>query len=381
MAEEKIKLTLENEEPKEEEVKAEVKVEDENIHEVTYRGLSTEEKKMVDDFAEEINIEQTLTTLQYGSAAQSKVADFSENILNSIKTKDAGEETSKLITKLIAELKFDDDDDKGLKKLFKSAQKKAKESKDRYDSVSANVDEIAKVLEDHQVTLMKDISILDQLYEKNLTNYKELSMYIIAGNKALDKYKKENLKELTKIAKKTGLPEDAQKVKDAEDAINRFEKRIHDLELTRVVAIQMAPQVRLVQNNNTILVEKIQSTLVNTIPLWKSQILITMGIEHSKDALQAQNEVDEMTNKMLRQNAENLKMATIETAKASERSIIDIKTLTEANQKLVETLDEVKKIQEEGRTKRAEALVELRRIETELNEKLTNIKKEAQDVQ
>ncbi len=387
--EEKIVLTLNNEAPKEE-VKEEAKepVTEEqvkqavsDVEQVTYEALSDGEKKMVDDFAKQIDLSQTLTIIQYGSPAQTKVADFSDSVLNNIKTKDAGEETSKLLTSLIRELKMGEDDDaKGLAKLFKSAKTRAKEIKDRYDSVSSNVEEIAKVLEDHQVTLMKDINILDQLYEKNLVNYKELSMYIIAGYKALEEYKTKDLVEAQEKAAKTNLPEDAQKVKDIADSINRFEKRLHDLELTRVVAIQMAPQIRLVQNNDTTMIEKIQSTLVNTIPLWKSQILITMGIEHSTQAVKAQNEVTEMTNKMLRENAENLKMATINTAKESEKGIVEIETLKETNQKLIETLDEVKRIQDEGKAKRAEALVELRKIESELQTKLTNVTKEAKNI-
>ena len=244
----------------------------------------------------------------------------------------------------------------------------------KYDSASANVDKIVKILEDHQVTLLKDISLLDQLYEKNLTNQKELTMYILAGYQRLDDIKKHELKDAIEKAQKTGDPEDAQKANDLSNAVNRFEKKLHDLELTRVVAIQTGPQIRLVQNNDTLMVEKIQSTLVNTIPLWKSQMLIALGISHSKEAAKAQNEVTEMTNRMLKENAENLKMATVETAKESERGIVDIETLTETNKKLIETLEEVQKIQVEGRERRAAAQVELRKIETELSNKLSDVK-------
>lgn len=382
MAEEKIELTLASalEEAKAAEEAAakelEKPVDLQELKDAGYEGLSEQEKETVEKFAKTIDLEKTTDILQYGSAAQGKVADFSDNVLKNIRTKDAGEDTEKMLTGLIKNINMSDDDSKGLKRLFQSAKAKAKETKDRYDSVSANVEEIAKMLENHQVVLMKDVNLLDQLYEKNLTNFKELSMYILAGYKALDNYKNTTLKELEAKAKESGLPEDAQKVKDAMDAINRFEKRIHDLELTRVVSLQMGPQIRLVQNNDTTMIEKIQSTLVNTIPLWKSQILITLGIEHSTKATKAQNEVSEMTNKMLKQNAEKLKMATIETAKESERGIVDVKTLTETNKKLIETLDEVRKIQEEGKTKRAEALVELRRIENELNEKLAGVRAE-----
>ena len=376
---EKIVLTLgdQAEENKAEEVEQKEEVKEVNVEElkqVNYEGLSDEEKKMVDDFSKQIDLGSTLTALQYGSVAQNKVADFSESVLKNIRTKDTGEQTSKLITNLIKELKTDEQESKGILRIFQGAKNKVKETKDKYDSVASNVDEITKSLEDHQVTLLKDISILDQLYAKNLTNFKELSMYIIAGYKAIDDYKENVLKAAIKKHEETGLPEDAQKVKDAEDAINRFEKRVHDLELTRVVSLQMAPQIRLVQNNDTLMAEKIQSTIVNTIPLWKSQILITLGIEHSKEAIDAENAVSEMTNKMLKQNAESLKIATVEAAKASERGIVDVETLTETNKKLIETLDEVKQIQEEGRTKRAAALVELRRIENELQDKLTEVK-------
>ena len=338
-------------------------------------GLTDEEKQMVEDFAKQIDINATNTILQYGSTAQSKVADFSETALKNVKTKDM-DDVGDTLLELVSELKsfeVDDKEDGFFEKLFKKGANKITDVKAKYDSASANVDKIVKVLENHQITLMKDISLLDQLYEKNLVNFKELTMYILAGNKKLEEVKSVDLPAALKKAEESGLPEDAQAANDLSEAINRFEKKIHDLELTRMVSIQMAPQIRLVQNNDTLMTEKIQSTLSNTIPLWKSQMLIALGIAHSKEAVKAQNEVSEMTNKMLKQNAENLKMATISTAKEAERGIVDIETLTETNQKLIETLEEVKKIQTEGREKRAAAQVELRKMETELQHKLTDV--------
>jgi len=337
-------------------------------------GLSEEEKKMVDEFSKKIDITETNSILQYGATAQSKVADFSDNALKNVRTKDIDDVGDTLI-ELVNELRsFDVDEKDGFfAKLFKKGANKIDTVKAKYDSANANVDKIVKVLENHQITLMKDISLLDQLYEKNLVNFKELTMYILAGYKRLEEIKENDLKAALKKAEETGLPEDAQAANDLSEAINRFEKKLHDLELTRIVSIQMAPQIRLVQNNDTLMTEKIQSTLVNTIPLWKSQMLIAMGIAHSKEAVKAQNEVSEMTNKMLKENAENLKMATVETAKEAERGIVDIETLTETNKKLIETLEEVKRIQIEGREKRAQAQQELRRIETELQKELTDV--------
>ena len=374
--EDKIVLTLGavEEEAKEEEVVQEPKVSEEEARtaRVDDSSLSAEEKKMVEDFSKQIDINQSSMILQYGSAAQNKVADFSDTVIKNVKTKDIDGVGDTLVD-LVAELKnFQlDEEEKGISKWFKKGVNKVNNVQAKYESASKNVEKIVKILEDHQITLMKDIAILDQLYAKNLQNFKELTMYILAVYKKLDEIKATELPALQKKAAETGLAEDAQAVNDLSNAINRFEKKLHDLELSRMVAIQMAPQIRLVQNNDTLMTEKIQSTLVNTIPLWKSQMLIAMGISHSKEAIKAQNEVTEMTNKMLRQNAENLKMATIETAKESERGIVDIETLTETNQKLIETLDEVKRIQEDGREKRAAAQVELRRIETELQNKLT----------
>ncbi|MBQ2657864.1 MAG: toxic anion resistance protein [Erysipelotrichaceae bacterium] len=382
--EEKIVLTL-----GEEEVKEEVQEEEEKDKDLATlpvsdvvgysklddSGLSEEEKQMVDEFSKKIDITETNSILQYGATAQSKVADFSETALKNVKTKDIDEIGDTLLD-LVSQLKnfeVDEKNDNFFVKLFKKGSNQISYVKAKYDSASTNVDKIVKILENHQITLMKDISLLDQLYEKNLVNFKELTMYILAGYKRLESIKANELQAALKKAEESGLPEDAQAANDLSEAINRFEKKLHDLELTRMVSIQMAPQIRLVQNNDTLMTEKIQSTIVNTIPLWKSQMLIAMGIAHSKEAVKAQNEVSEMTNKMLKQNAENLKMATIETAKESERGIVDIETLTETNKKLIETLEEVKRIQVEGREKRAQAQQELRRIEAELQKELTDV--------
>ncbi len=338
-------------------------------------SLSEEEKKMVEDFSKQIDITETNSILQYGATAQNKVADFSDTALKNVKTKDI-DDVGDTLLKLVSQLRnfdVDEKDDNFFAKLFKKTSNNISDVKARYDSANANVDKIVKILENHQITLMKDINLLDQLYEKNLKNFKELTMYILAGYKRLAEIKANELPAALKKAEESGLPEDAQAANDLSEAINRFEKKLHDLELTRMVSIQMAPQIRLVQNNDTLMTEKIQSTLVNTIPLWKSQMLIALGIAHSKEAVKAQNEVSEMTNQMLKQNAENLKMATVETAKEAERGIVDIETLTETNKKLIETLEEVKRIQIEGREKRAAAQLELRRIEAELQKELTDV--------
>ena len=376
MEEEKITLTLES--PAVEEEKEEVKEEEVKVTvdaaKLDDSGLSAEEKKMVEDFSKQIDITQTNAILQYGAAAQNKVADFSENALNKVKSKETGD-VGEILSSLVNELKgFEIKEDEGFfSKMFKKTSNSVEGLKTKYDSAEKNVNKIVDILEEHQVTLLKDISLLDQLYAKNQTNLKELTMYILAGYKALDKYKNEDLPKALEKATKTGAPEDAQAANDLSNSINRFEKKLHDLELTRMVSVQMAPQIRLVQNNDTQMVEKIQSTIVNTIPLWKSQMLIALGINHSREALKAQNEVTEMTNRMLKENAANLKMATIETAKQAERGIVDIETLTDTNKKLIETLEEVQHIQEDGRKKRAEAQVELRKIEAELQQKLTDV--------
>lgn len=375
--EDKIVLTLDNEDTTAQDDTATKASEEEVLaSRVNDDGLSDEEKKQVEDFSKQIDITKANAVLQYGAAAQNKVADFSEQTLKNVRTKDLDSvgDTLEELVKQLKNFNVNEKEDGFFDKLFKKSANSVENLKTKYDSASSNVDKIVKVLEDHQVTLLKDINLLDQLYEKNLVNQKELTMYILAGYKKLDEVKNNDLKNALQKAKETGDPEDAQKANDLSNAINRFEKKLHDLELTRVVSIQTGPQIRLVQNNDTLMVEKIQSTLVNTIPLWKSQMLIALGISHSKDAAKAQNEVTEMTNRMLKENAENLKMATIETAKESERGIVDIETLTETNKKLIETLEEVQKIQTEGREKRAAAQVELRKIETELSNKLTDVK-------
>ena len=384
--EEKIVLTL-GEEKAEETVTEEGKEEKEKEHasvpvsdvvgyaKLDDSSLSEDEKKMVEDFSKQIDVMDTNTVLQYGATAQSKVADFSDTALKNVRTKDIDTVGDTLLD-LVSQLRNFDVDEKNdgfFAKIFKKGSNSINDVKAKYDSANANVDKIVKILENHQITLMKDISLLDQLYEKNLVNFKELTMYILAGYKRLEEIKKNDLPADLKKAEETGLPEDAQAANDLSEAITRFEKKLHDLELTRMVSIQMAPQIRLVQNNDTLMTEKIQSTLVNTIPLWKSQMLIALGIAHSKEAVKAQNEVSEMTNKMLKENAEALKMATIETAKESERGIVDIETLTETNKKLIETLEAVKRIQTEGREKRLAAQNELRRIETQLQHELTDV--------
>lgn len=379
--EEKIVLTLGEEEvqtvdtPLVEEQK--VNISEEQLREIRVdaSALTEEEKQMVNDFSKQIDITKTNAVLQYGSAAQNKVADFSETTLKNVRTKDL-DTVGDVLEDLVKELKgFQVNEKDGFfEKLFKKGGNAITSMKIKYDSAEKNVNKIVKILEDHQVTLLKDISLLDQLYEKNAINIKELTMYILAGYQRLDEIKATDMPAALAKAQETGDPEDAQKANDLSNAINRFEKKLHDLELTRMVSVQMGPQIRLVQNNDTLMVEKIQSTLVNTIPLWKSQMLIALGISHSKEAAKAQNEVTEMTNKMLRENAENLKQATIATAKESERGIVDIETLTETNKKLIETLEEVQRIQKEGREKRAAAQVELRKIENELHDKLTDLK-------
>lgn len=381
MEEEKIVLTLSQEQTKEEQVEEEKPLASVPVSDMMKNskldeeGLSEEEKTMVTEFAKQIDVTNTAQVIGYGATAQSKVADFSTKALENVKTKNldvVGDELLTLVNQLQS-FSTNEKDDNIFEKNFKKSANTVNGIKAKYDSANKNVEKIVRILENHQITLMKDIQLLDQLYKKNLINFKELTMYILAGNKKLEELKTKDLPEALKKAEESKLPEDAQAANDLSEAINRFEKKLHDLELTRMVSIQMAPQIRLVQNNDTLMTEKIQSTLVNTIPLWKSQMLIALGLAHSKEAVKAQNEVSEMTNKMLKENAQNLKMATIDTAKESERGIVDIETLTETNKRLIETLQEVRKIQDDGRVKRAEAQKELRRIEIELKEKLTDI--------
>lgn len=337
--------------------------------------LSPEEQKMVNDFAGKIDLTQSSLILQYGVGAQKKIADFSESALNNVKTKDLGE-IGEMLSSVVLELKsFDSEtDEKGFLGLFKKTSNKITAMKAKYDKAEVNVNKICQVLESHQMQLLKDVAMLDKMYEINKTYFKELSMYILAGKKKLALVQNEELPRLVEKSGRTGLPEDAQAVNDLNAIINRFEKKIHDLELTRMISIQMAPQIRLVQGNDTMMAEKIQSTIVNTIPLWKSQMVLALGVAHSGQAARAQREVTDMTNELLKKNAATLKMATIETAKESERGIVDIETLKTTNESLISTLDEVLRIQTEGRQKRKEAEVELNRIENELKQKLLNMR-------
>jgi uncharacterized protein YaaN involved in tellurite resistance len=338
-------------------------------------SLSDEDKKMVSDFAEKIDITNTNMILQYGAAPQKKIAGFSESALSKVRTKDLGE-VGNMITNLIGELKdfSTEEKPKGIFGMFKKAANNISNLKTKYDKAEVNVDKICNVLEGHQIQLLKDIAMLDEMYSINLVYFKELSMYILAGKKKLEKVRKTVLPELVAKANASNLPEDSQAANDMANLCDRFDKKIHDLELTRIISIQMAPQIRLVQNNDTLMAEKIQSTLVNTIPLWKSQMVIALGVAHSQQAMEAQREVTNMTNELLRKNAETLKTATIETAKESERGIVDIETLKHTNQTLISTLDEVVKIQEQGRQKRQEAELEIGRIEGELKKKLLDIR-------
>lgn len=336
-------------------------------------ALSAEEREMVDAFAQQIDLDDSTAILQYGAGTQKKMADFSSDALEKVKAKDLGE-VGDLLTGVVTELKgFDTSEEKGLFGFFKKGKNKIEALKARYSKVEANVESICKILEGHQVQLLKDIAVLDKMYDANMTYFKELTMYILAGKKKLAEINAGQLPQLVQKAQASGLPEDAQAAKDLESKCGRFEKKLHDLELTRTISIQTAPQIRMVQGNNTLMVEKIQSTLVNTIPLWKSQMVLALGVAHSGEAVRAQREVTDMTNELLRKNAETLKMATIETAKETERGIVDIETLQQTNQSLISTLDEVMQIQQEGRQKRAEAETELRRMENELKAKLLEV--------
>ena len=337
--------------------------------------LTEEEKKAVEEFSHKIDIRDTNQVLQYGAAAQKSVASFSENALNNVRGKDMGE-IGEDLSRLVVELKGfgEDEEKKGLKGLFKKAGNKLETMKAQYGKVEANVDKIAQNLENHQITLLKDVAMFDQMYELNLKYYKELTMYILAGKKRLAEVRSTELEELRKKAEQTGLAEDAQAYNDLVNLCNRFEKKLHDLELTRMVSVQMGPQTRLLQNNDTLMIEKIQSSLVNTIPLWKSQMVLALGMEHSRQATAAQNAVTEMTNELLKKNADTLKMGTIATAKEGERSIVDIETLQHTNQQLIATLDEVLAIQQEGAAKRREAEAELGKIEGELKQKLLELR-------
>lgn len=337
--------------------------------------LSPEEQKMVDDFAEKIDITNSQMVLQYGAASQKKLSDFSETALSRVKTKDMGE-TGDLITSLIAELQGFDakaEQPKGIFGLFKKASNNIEQLKTRYESADKNVERIRAQLEDHQVTLMKDITMLDKMYQLNLVYFKELTMYILAGKKKLAAVRAGELKEAQEKAQRTQLPEDAQAARDLADLCDRFEKKLYDLELTRNVSIQMGPQIRLIQSNDTMMAEKIQTTIVNTIPLWKNQMVLALGIAHSQEAMKAERAVTDATNELLKRNAATLKQGTIDIAKESERGIVDIETLQQTNKQLIETLDELNKIRADGKAKRATAEQELGRIEGELRAKLLEI--------
>ena len=338
--------------------------------------LTEAEKKVVDDFAKKIDLSDSQMILQYGVAAQKGVASFSESALNNVRTKDLGQ-VGDTLSSLVIELKNfgrDEEEEKGFFGFFKKAGNKMEAMKTQYAKAEVNVDKICRELEQHQRVLMKDIAMFDKMYELNLKYYKELTMYIIAGKKRLAEVQSTQLEELRQKAERTGAQEDAQAYNDLAQMCNRFEKKLHDLELTRMVSIQMGPQTRMLQNNDTLMVEKIQSSLVNTIPLWKSQMVLALGLEHSRQATAAQSAVTNMTNDLLKKNAEMLKMGTIETAKEAERSIVDIETLQHTNQQLISTLDEVMQIQKDGAQKRREAELELGRIEGELKQKLLELR-------
>ena len=337
--------------------------------------LSEAEQKAVIEFAEKIDITDSGLVLQYGAAAQKNIADFSGSALNNVRTKDMGE-VGDMLSGLVMELKGFDAvaENKGIKGWFKKAGNSIELMKVRYDKAEANVDKISRQLQNHQITLLKDIAVLDQMYDKNLDYYKQLTMYILAGQRSLKQAKEVTLPQMRTAAAESGLASDAQKANDYANMVERFEKKLHDLELTRVICLQMAPQIRMIQNNDTLMTEKIQTSLVSTIPLWKSQMVLALGIHDSQQALQAQHQVTEVTNQLLAKNADMLKEATIETAKESERGIVDIETLQHTNQQLISTLDEVLQIQTEGAQRRAAAEVELRRIEGELKQKLLQVR-------
>lgn len=360
--------TEEKQEPVVVEEQKEEPIAEENI-------LSAEEREMAEKFAEQIDLTNSNMILQYGAGTQKKMADFSESALENVRTKDLGE-VGDLLTGVVKELKdFDEEEEKGFLGIFKKGSNKINAMKTKYAKAETNVNQICKALESHQVQLMKDVALLDKMYELNLTYYKELTMYIVAGKKKLNEVRTGELQQLLQKAQETGLAEDAQAAKDLDSMCNRFEKKLHDLELTRQISMQTAPQIRLVQGNDTLMVEKIQSTIVNTIPLWKSQMVLGLGVEHSAQAAAAQREVTNMTNELLKKNAEKLKMATLDTAKESERGIVDIETLKQTNESLISTLDEVMHIQQEGREKRKVAEEEMQKLEVELKQKLLQIQR------
>ena len=336
--------------------------------------LTPEEQKMVNDFAAKIDIENTNQILQYGAGTQKKMADFSDTALENVKTQDLGE-IGELISNVVGELKdFDEQEEGKFFGFFRKQTSKIENLKNKYDKAQANVEKITDSLQQHQVRLMKDSAMLDKMYEQNLNYFKELTMYILAGKKKLEETRNGKLAEMKNKAALSGLPEDAQAARDLDEKCSRFEKKLHDLELTRTIAMQTAPQIRLIQNNDTVMVEKIQTTIVNTILLWKSQMVLALGIAHSAEAAQAQRQVTDITNELLRKNAETLHMATVETAKESERGIVDLETLQKTNADLIQTLDDVMRIQMEGRQKRQAAEMEMHRMEEELKRKLLEIR-------
>ncbi len=336
--------------------------------------LTPEEQKMVNDFAAKIDIENTNQILQYGAGTQKKMADFSDTALENVKTQDLGG-IGELISNVVGELKdFDVQEEGKFFGFFRKQTSKIENLKNKYDKAQANVEKITDSLQQHQVRLMKDSAMLDKMYEQNLNYFKELTMYILAGKKKLEETRNGKLAEMKNKAALSGLPEDAQAARDLDEKCSRFEKKLHDLELTRTIAMQTAPQIRLIQNNDTVMVEKIQTTIVNTIPLWKSQMVLALGIAHSAEAVQAQRQVTDITNELLRKNAETLHMATVETAKESERGIVDLETLQKTNADLIQTLDDVMRIQMEGRQKRQAAEMEMHRMEEELKRKLLEIR-------
>jgi len=334
--------------------------------------LTDEERKMVDEFSSQIDLYNSNAVLQYGVGTQKKMADFSGDALNNVKTKDLGE-IGDMLSGVVTELKNFDEEQKGFLGLFKKSANKIDNLKAKYSKAETNITKITEALEQHQVTLLKDVAMLDKMYDMNLSYFKELSMYILAGKKKLQQTRDVELPALYEKAKNSGLPEDAQAAKDLEELCNRFEKKVHDLELTRMVSVQTAPQIRLVQNSDTMMVEKIQSTIVNTIPLWRSQMVLALGVSHAEEASRAQREVSDMTNVLLQRNAEVLKIAAVESAKESERGIVDMETLKNTNASLITTLDEVMKIQAEGREKRKAAELEIQNMENELKQKLLEI--------
>ena len=336
--------------------------------------LTPEEQRIVDEFAAKIDVENTTQILQYGAGTQKKMADFSDAALANVRTQDLGQ-VGDLLVNVVGELKgLDAEEEKGLFGFFRKQANKLENMKNRYAKAEVNVEKIADALQQHQVRLMKDSAVLDKMYEQNLAYFKELSMYILAGKKKLEEVRSGKLRELEETAKRTGLAEDAQRARDLSEKCLRFEKKIHDLELTRTISIQTAPQIRMIQNNDTVMVEKIQTTLVNTIPLWKNQMVLALGIAHSTEAAQAQRQVADVTNAMLTQNAQKLRMASVETAKEAERGIVEIETLKKTNAELIATLDDVMKIQADGRTKRLAAETEMAKMEDDLKRKLLQIR-------